>query len=231
MNIAYGEVVDRIQNSLNSVSKDTFIPRRFILSIFKSKLNFLMAQKFHDKSLFRETNLFKWIECVSMEEIDTVKCGKIELQKCNTTMKSVKKLPEMIWTRYGSTLLMVTNIDGSKEYQVISHSYYNSLRKRRGFDKFKGKYAILYPDNHLYIPDSTVSIVNVLLYSLDEKCNDLSDCEENNCNSYWDFEVEVSDKVYEAAISETFKEVFTRLQIPKDELPNGDSNQKTLQPQ
>lgn len=228
MVITYDEITSRIQNTLNALDKDTYIPRRFILSVFKSKVEFLMAQKFHDKSLFRETNLYKWINCISMEEIDSVSCGKIELQTCDIIMRSEKKLPKLMWTRYGSTLIMVTNIDGSKEYKVISHSYYQTIKKTKNFDKFKGSFAILYPDNKLVIPDTHVKKVNVLIFSLDETCNDLSDCEEGSgCGSYWEKEIEISDKIGEIAIQETLKEVSMRLQIPKDENPNNDSNIKS----
>ena len=231
MVITYKDIVSRIQNNLNTLDKDMFIPRRFILSIFKSKLEFLMAQKFHDKSLFRETNLYRWINCIDMEEIDSVKCGKIELQKCDTLMQSQKKLPKLIWTRYGSTALMVTNIDGSKEYKIISLSYYQSLKNKKNFNKFKGTFAIIYPDNTIVIPDTYVKKINVLLFTLDEKFDEISNCsdsENDNCQSYWDKEFEISDKIGEVAIQETLKEVSMRIQIPKDELPNNDSNQKTL---
>ena len=230
MIITYNEIVSRIQNNLNSLDKDMLIPKRFILSIFKSKAEFLMAQKFYDKSLFRETNLYKWINCIDMEEIDTVTCGKIQLQTCNIVMRSKKKLPKLIWTRYGSTVLMVTNIDGSKEYQVVSHSYYQNLKNKRNFEKFKGKYAIIYPDNKLVIPDTFLKKVNVLLFSLDEKSEDLSNCEDsenNECQSYWEKEIELSDKIAEVAIQETLKEVSMRIQIPKDSNPNLDSNLKS----
>lgn len=225
MVIKYKEIVSRIQNNLNTLNKDMFIPRRFILSVFKSKLEFLMAQKFYDKSLFRETNLYKWINCVEMEEIDSVSCGKIELQTCNTLMQSVKKLPKLIWTRYGSTVLMITNIDGSKEYKVISHSYYQTIKKNKNFEKFKGTYAIIYPDNKIVIPDVYVKRINVLLFTLDENADEMSECGDENskCMSYWDKEIEISDKVAEVAIQETLKEVSMRVQIQPDENPQGDA--------
>lgn len=234
MTLTYNEIVSRIQNNLNSVSKDMYIPKRFILSVFKSKAEFLMAQKFYDKSLFRETNLYKWINCVDLEEVDYIKCGKIEFKTCNTIMRSKKKLPKLLWTRYGSTVLMVTNIDGSKEYQVISHSYYQSIKNNKNFEKFKGKFAIIYPDNVLYIPDSTVTKVNILLYTLDETCDDLENCDDSKstgCESYWDKTFEISDKIGEVAIQETLKEVMIRLQIPKDENDNLDSNIKSREQQ
>lgn len=222
----YGEVVSRIQNNLNALTKDTFIPRRFILSVLKSKGGFLMAQKFNDKSIFRETNIFKWVECVKMERIDSIKCGKVELAQCGTLMKSRKKLPGLIWSRYGSSLSMVLNMDSSKKYEILTPQQYIVLSKLESFNKFRGGYAIIYPDGHLYIPDSTVKIVNLFLFTLDDE--DISECDDKNeCRNYWDTEFTISTKVEEVAIQETLKEVMMRVQIPRDENPNLDSNQKS----
>lgn len=222
----YNEIVSRIQNTLNTVSKDTYIPRRTILSILKSKGEFLMAQRFNDKSLFRELNIFRWKKCIKMETIDSVKCGKIELEKCNTISISIDKLPDLVWTRYGASILMVTNITEDKEYKIITPSQYINFRKRTGFDKFKGRYAIIYPDNKIVIPDSEVKIIQVLLYTLDEKFDE--GCDENNsCKSYWDRECNIPVKLREVLIQDTLKEISMRMQIPYDASVNGDSNQKT----
>jgi len=236
MTITYNEIVSQIQNTLRTLNKDQYIPRRYILSVFKSKAEFLMAQKFYDKSLFRETNLYKWLECVDMVEMDKTLCNKMEIPTCEIAVKSRKKLPKVLWTRYGSTVLLVTNIDHSKEYQVVSLAYYNILKRKSNFKKFKGKYAIIYPDNTLVIPDSTVKKVNVLLYSLDEKFADSSDCEKSSnssskvsgektsCASYWDNVIDLSDKVGDLAIQETLKTISLRMQMRVDENPNLDSH-------
>lgn len=223
----YKEAVSRIQNSLNTLAKDTFIPRRYILSVFKSKAEFLMAQKLYDKTLYRETNLFKWINCVTMIEDDIVKCDKIEFKRCRSLMKSKKKLPKLLWSRYGPSIFLITNIDGTKEYKLINQADYLNLVNRKNSEKFLGKYAILYPDNHLYIPDSDVKAVNVLNYTLDEKADEMSDCKDcEECKSYWDTEIEISDKIREVVIQETLKEITLRLQIPRDELDNLNANEK-----
>lgn len=226
--MTYREVVSRIQNTLNQLVKDTFIPRRYILAVFKSKAAFLTAQKLTDKTLFRETSLFKWINCVKMEEEDMIKCDKIEFKRCQSIMKSSKKLPELLWTKYGPSILAVTNLDGSKDYKLTDVRTYNILKKRKGFEKFKGDYALVYPDNHIYIPDSKIKMINVLIYSLDEKADDVSECDDcKECRDYWDTKVSVSDKLLEAVIGETLKEIAMRVQIPKDENPNLDSNERT----
>lgn len=234
MTFTYNEIVSRIQNTLNSASKDMYIPKRFILSVFKSKAEFFLIQKLDSKELFRENNLYKWIECVDMEEINSKKCGKVELQRCNTLMKTCKKLPKLIWGKYGSSIGMVTNMDDSKEYDLITQSYYNSIRKNKNFDKFKGNFAILYPDNHLYIPDSQVKKINIMLYSLDETSEDLQNCEnefESDCRSYWEKEFDLMEKISEIVISETIKEISMRLQIPKDSNDNLDPNIKSKEQQ
>lgn len=223
----YREIISRIENSLNSLTKDTFIPRRYILSVFKSKAEFFMAQKLFDKTLFRETSLFKWVNCVQMVEEDVIKCGKLEFKRCKSLMKSKKKLPKVLWSKYGSSVILVTTIDGEKEYKLISQVDYMNLLKRPNSEKFIGKFAIIV-DDYLYLPDSEIKMVNILIYTLDEKADDLSDCKEcDDCESYWDKEVLISDKIREVVIQETLKEVSMRLQIPKDENPQGDSNIKS----
>lgn len=223
----YNEIVSRIQGNLNTLNRDVYIPRRLILSIFKSKAEFIMSQRFNDKSLFREINLYEWIRCISMEETDSVKCGKTEISRCNESMISKKTLPSLIWSRYGASILMITNITEDKQYNIISPKDYMNISQNKHFDKFKGKYAVIYPDGKIMIPDSTVEKINILLYSLDEKCSEISDCEDKGeCISYWDKEVNIPVKIRESIIQQTFQELLPRLQLPKDEYPNGDSNEK-----
>ena len=228
--MTYNEIVSRIQNTLNTISKDVFIPRRYILSVLKAKAEFMMAQKFNDKSLFRENSLFKWIECVEMKEVDTVKCETVELRSCDNAMISKKKLPKMIWSRYGPSILMVTNISNDKKYTIVTPMDYINLKKSKSFNKFKGKYAIIYPDNTISIPDSTVEKINILLYTLDENFDECSECKKEECRDYWDTEFQVPDKLSESVIQDAIREISIRIQSPKDESPDGNSLIKTANP-
>jgi len=229
--MTYNEVISRVQNTLNAVNKDMYIPKRYILAVLKSKAEFLVSQKFNDKSLFREMNIFSWVNCVEMKEMDTYMCGLVELEDCGTVMVTKVKLPELIWSRYGSSILMVTNITNSKKYQLISPLEFMNIKNRSNFEKFKGKYAIIYPDNRIIIPDSTVKRINVLLYTLDESIINMGYCEEcDNCNNYYDAEFNLPNKIGEAVIQEAIKEISLRMQIQKDELPSGNSNEKNPNP-
>lgn len=224
----YREIVGDIQELFNSTAKDTYIPRRLILSILKTNIKDFMSKKLNDKSLFRELNIFDWIECIDMVEDDIVKCPVIEFRRCNSLMKSKKPLPTLIWSRFGASIMAVTNIDESKKYDLISNLDYINLKKRKNFEKFKGKYAILGSDNHIYIPDSEVQVINVLLFSLDENKFDCSSCSsDDECKSYWDTELNIPDKILSPSIDATIAKVSMRVQIPKDENPDLDSNIKS----
>lgn len=48
-----------------------------------------------------------------------------------------------------------------------------------------------------------------------------------NCDSEWEYEFICPIKLIEFVVAETIKEVSFRLQIPIDENPNLDSNQKS----
>lgn len=225
--ITYREIISNIQGTLNAVAKDTFIPRRLIFSILKLNIRDFISKKLNDKSLFREVNLFDWIECIEMKNDNAPKCDVFELRSCKEVMKSKKPLPNLIWSRFGSSIQLVTNIDHSKEYKIISEKQYMQYSKRKGFEKFKGKYAILGSDNHLYIPDSAVEIVNVLLFSLDDDRAKISTCGSyDECQSPLDAEVTVPDKILSPAIDMTLQKLAMRLQIPRDENPDTNSNSK-----
>ena len=49
-------------DTFNALNKDSYIPKRYILSVLKSKAEFIMSQKFNDKSLFLIKCIAKYSE-------------------------------------------------------------------------------------------------------------------------------------------------------------------------
>lgn len=217
-------LVARVATGLNSINKDASISRRYILQVAISKATFLMAQKFRDRSLFRESNLYKTIECFEMEKIDKYTCDIVEFKSCNSVMRSVNKLPTLVYSRYGSSLKEVTNIDGSIEFKPSTPSKYRRDSRRQEFGE---ELFFTIKDEHLVIPESNVKRVSLYLYTPNsydiEKANS---CNEDKCLNPWDFELIASDKMMDIIVQETIKEVSMRLQITEDSNPNEDINQK-----
>lgn len=220
------ELVSRVSNGFNAVNKDMRIPKRFILRVAIGKAVELMAQKFRDRSLFREANLYRTVSCVEMKQIDKYSCDIVEFRSCNRVMRSVEKLPPLIYSRWGSSLRQVTNIDFSEDFYPTNPRKFRNDRKRAEYGQDHFFYV---KDGYLYLPDSDVLRVSLYLYSPNEyDILKLDGCEgEKKCLNPWDAEFIVSDKLAETVIQMTRQEVSSRFQIPEDENPNLDSNIKS----
>lgn len=226
--MTYGDLISSVVNGFNSTKKDMRIPKRYILSVFKKNAEFIMSQKLRDRSLYREEDLFTWLNCIELKREDIVKCPIIEFKSCKDLMRTKKKLPKILSSIFGYAILLVTTIDGEKEYKIKTLSSYNTLKRRSNFNKFKGKYAYL-KDGYLYIPDSDIEAINILILTLDEDSDEISECSDPNlkCTSIWDRDIKVADKILTPIIQQTVQEISIRFNIPVDENSNLDVNVKT----
>lgn len=220
-----GELVSRIQNIFNSSSKDVFIPRRFILSTFKSISKSLISIQADRKQLYRLSKMFRVLNCVEMIPIDIISCPIIQFRSCRSLVKTKKPLPDLIETKIGPVIILVQTLDGNKTFYQKSQLEMSNQNKRKGAEKFEGGYYYVI-NNDLYIPDSEIEIVTITLLTLDDEI-ECDTCQDENCSSYWNNELIIPDKLLEIAVQQTIQQISMRLQIPKDENENLDSNQKT----
>lgn len=223
-----GKFVSSILGSLNSVTKDDRIPRRQILSIGESKARNYISQKLLDRTLHNETNLFTTIPCLVMEPQETIKCDVLEFRRCKTLMRSADKIPGLIFSKYGDSIILVTSVDGEVEFNKSSVSDYSNNIKRKHYNLSKNYYL---HDDYLYIPDVEIEAVSVILISqAPYSCDLVKGCsnEDKDCKSIWDYPFICPDKTIDAIRRETLVELATiTKRIPKDENPNLDSNQKS----
>lgn len=219
------QFVSRVINSLKSTDKDSRISRRYILFTGRQKAAFYISQKLRDMSLFREDNLISQIDCFSLKKDEIKKCDIVEFRRCNSVMKSKKKLPELIYSRLGSSLKEVTTIDSQKEFKYTTPSQFRRDKKRKGESPYIYYYV---KDGYLYLLDCEIKRVDVSVITLNtEDIPECSDCQKEDCKSAWDYEFIVPNKLSEVVMQETLKEVSMTLQIPADENPDMDSNIKS----
>lgn len=221
-----GEFVSRVINGVRALSKDEHISQRYVLSIGRNKAQTYIAQKLEDRTIYREDNLQRIIECFPLKKDSTVKCPMVEFRRCKTLMKSKRQLPEVIFSKYGASVFQVTSIDGTIEFDYVTPSDFAAL-KRREFNTGQ-KYTI--SNLHVIIPDFEVEAVNVSLITLfDKEASDACDCNKSNkCKSVWDYQFICPDKLLEPIVTETINEVMSSWRrLPVDENPNMDVNIKT----
>lgn len=219
-----GELVSKVKNGLNSLSKDDRIPSRYVLSVARSVSEFFISQKLSDRSLYREDNLFSTVDCFGLEKIEVTRCDIIEFRNANSIMKSKKKLPKLIYSKYGNSLKEVTTVDGIKDFK-----YTTPRQWRRDKDMELKQYEISFyvKDDYLYLLDTEIESVNLYLLTLEtDKLENISGCNKDSCKSLWEYEFIYPSKLTKNIIDETIREVSNKKNIPQDTNPNLDSNQK-----
>ncbi len=190
----------------------------------RQKATFLISQKLNDRSLYKENNLYKTIDCFEMKPIDVTRCDIIEFRRCKSIMKSKNKLPKLIYSRYGDSLKEVTTIDEEKEFKATTPSQYRRDKNRVGISDYIYYYV---KDGYLYLLDTEIERVNLyVLTTSTEDIDSASSCSEGDCKSLWDYEFIVPDKLEEIVLSETIKEVSMKKQVPQDENPNMNNLEK-----
>lgn len=218
-------IVSRILNGLKALSKDDRISRRYVLNVARQKASFYISQKLNDRSLYREDNIYQTLDCFEMERIDVTRCDIIEFRNCRDIMRSTKKLPELIYSKYGNSLQEITTIDGITDFKFTTPQQYRKDRNRVGKNDFVMFYV---KDDYLYILDAEVELVNLYLITMEtEKLESISSCApKGECKSLWEYEFVCPDKLVEVVVNEAIKEIAMSKQIPQDTNPNLDSNLK-----
>lgn len=216
------EITSIVLDTLKANSKDSRISRRLVLATLESKAKFYISQKLNDKSLYREANIYKEISCVEFIKIDIIKCPIIEFRRCDILMRTREKLPELFWSKYGSTLKEITSIDGEYSFEPTTVSQYRKNKQRTG--KTKKNYFYV-KDEYVYIPDIEFLVGNMYLVSPDlYELEQMSECSENKCDSVWDFEFICPNKLEDVVIQETIKQLSITKQIQEDDNPNLNPN-------
>lgn len=218
------EISDRILTTLRQINKDRFLSKRFVLNIVQEKMKFLLSQKLSDRTLYREANLYTNINCVEFEEIDVVECDIIEFRLCKSIMKSKKKLPEIIYSRYGDSIRLVTNLDNTIKIDKTTPTDVIRNKHRKGY--IENPYYYI-RDGYLYLINTQLKRGFVELLTLDTKSAEEMDCgcDKEECKPALDYEFIGSDKLMEVVLQQTLQELSNSyLQIQPDENPNNNEN-------
>lgn len=223
--ISNADFVSRVVNNGRFLTKDEHISRRHVLNIGIQKVTTFVSQKLLDRTLYREDNLFKYVPCIELERVSKIDCPIVELRRCNNLYRTKNKIEGLLYSRYGSSIISVTNVDDSIVFNPSSIS--TSVNKsKRMFGHLDNTYYI--KDGHIYIPDEIESI-NVTMITLNNKETDeLSSCKECDlCKSVWDYEFMCPDKLLEPVVMQVVQEVVSIYKNHQpDENPNLDQNEK-----
>lgn len=218
------ELVSRVSNQLRMVNKDDYISDRFVLSTAKTIARKFITQKIQRRSIDRDLSLYKEVPCIEFEPVDIYSCKFVEFKSCDKVSKSKIKIPDLIFTRYGSSIKELYSID--RKYNFTESTLYqlrNDSERAGSSETLSNKFYLL--EDHIYIPDHVEVLHGLVLsldhYDLDEACG----CTEN-CESAWEKQFVCPDSMLEDVISYTIQNLSMTKQIPEDEKPDLNSNSK-----
>lgn len=220
------EAVSKIKNLLKLNNKDSRIPNRLILSELRTTARQLISQRLGERSLNNELNLYSIFDCIEFEKIDVISCPVIEFRRCGILMKSKKALPELLFSRLGSSLKNITTVDNEKQFNIVDINQYrrNKSRKYKNEDEVD---IYLGVDNHLYIPDEEIYALSAEGITLNT--DEIDDCSgKNQCKSGWDYEFICPNKIEDYVFKQTLQTIASTYgTIIQDSNPNGINKQET----
>jgi len=198
------EAVSKVINSFKFLNKDERISRRYVLRLLRDASKNLMSQKLLDRTISDEANLYSKIPCFEFQKVDVVSCPIVEFRKCATLMKSKKPLPELVFSRLGSSIKEVTSIDDLTEIYLTTPDQYRRDRKRKYYST-EDTYLYIDVDNYAYIVDKPIAAVNITVLTIKtDEVWEASACAHEECKSGFDYEFIVPDKLQDTV----FKEVL-----------------------
>ena len=216
------EMVSKVMNLLKLNNRDEHVSRRFVLKLLEDSALFLISQKYGERSILAEMNLYSYIPCFEFEKVESKKCDVAEFRLCNTLMKSKKPLPKLVFSRLGSSIRDIVSLDGNFRFTFVDEVQYRRNKKRQHSLKNE-VYIYLGADNHLYIPDHEIFSVDLtVLTTKPEDVDECSSCsdEKNKCKNKFLTEFICPDKLLETVFSQTLQTLGLSRQIRSDENPN-----------
>lgn len=216
------EIVSEFINMFRLNNKDNRIPRRFILKILEDSATFLISQKWAERSLLQDINIFTVIPCFEFEKINSKNCPSIEFRLCNTLMKSKKPLPKLMFSKLGGSIRDIVSLDGDYRFTFVDETQYRRNKKRKY--KIKNEVSIyIGSDNHLYIPDDEIFSLDLTVLTGDRDgaeeasgCSDSKGCK----SSKWLSDFVCPDKLLEAVKDIAAQRLGVTKQIREDNNPN-----------
>lgn len=225
------EFVSEIKGDLRAHNIDQRVSPRFILAKADDYVKDIIHQR-KLTSLLWDSSFVTPLDCFEMERIEKIKCPIFEFRTCDKIMRSKKKLPEVMITSMGDTIISVTNAVNDAQHHIDYQRLYKptdyASQKKREFGGVTAYYYVL--DGYLWLLGTTNRLVNIVAVFNDEnEVNEASECTEcDECAPALDSKFVCPEK-YRARVKRLVLEdlfSFYKRNIV-DENPDLDENQKS----
>ena len=219
--LTFRQIISDIIDDLKAINLDDRLSYRFIKSKFSSEMSYFLRLEAKSREFAKLQNLWKPIHCIELIPVSLGECGFVD--ECSVLMRSKDKIPEAFSTNYG-LLLKILTIDGKSTIPLIANSSeYKDYVNRRWF---KNKSVSYIEDGYLYLPDTMLEKVKVLIVPVNpyevEKANGST-----GCNFALDVEVPYPEYLITLAKRQVLQELSgVTKRVVEDEKGDDNTNKK-----
>lgn len=216
-----GYIISRIKGLIKAVDKDAFVTDRFIYSIIRKYIPFLMKREDSKNKLMNIQGLFQVYPYVELEESNRIesKCFNAPI---DCKIKRTKdKISVSMDGYYGPLIKSITSISGpamnagdEQPIRLISPSNYGQKIKLKSFKYNKEKYA-WFLEGRLYFPDLEWDAVRLEAIPSDDMN---FGCDTDYCIPMQDLEFRVPEYLFGEIESFVLKDLGLPMQIPSDQV-------------
>lgn len=219
------QVISDVRQDLNSVSFDGYIPAKYLHSKLMDVASLFIKREADDRRLYLYPSIWVTIDDLEMEEVPLIGCSDIDVPKCETVMKSLKKLPEIYTTRYGY-LANISSLDYTKNYVQTTPKDYLKIVNRK-YQNPNLRYFWIY-NGYLIIPNAKVrSLVLKAMFRDKAQGLRIEGCKDPGCIKTLEQEFVAPPHLLKEIKNATVLEIAgVRLKIQQDNYPNLNTDEK-----
>lgn len=219
------QIISEVINDLRAMTVDDRISERYVLSKLRSVNSQFLKRENDTLRLFYYDDIWTTIDCIEMEEVDTVSCLGFTNDKVTSFTRSVKPIPKMYSYKNGPMVKEVLAVDEGNVYQPSSPIDFGKVLKR----EFIGNLQYYWFRNgHLIIPNGPKAVHMSACFVQQSDALELCACCDTICRDIMEDEFPCPEHLSFIVKEETVKNLFNFYKRNiTDNVPDGDNNNKT----
>ena len=219
-----GQTISRVRRLIKGGKADAFLTNRFLYSMIMKYAKLYIKRLDDGNKLSRWNSLFEVLPGVELVEVDKIEAC-VDIATCCTFRRTKDRLPVMIEGTYGSKIRSITSIDGTYQVFETTAKIYSKMVPSSTFKYNKNKYFWL-NDNYAYFPNMEWELVDI--DALWEDNIEQYKCRADNCCvDRINERSNIPDSLFVEIESGVRQELMGMIQIPRDNINDGQSLQKS----
>jgi hypothetical protein len=211
-----GESISRVRNALKAAKEDAFLTDRTIFFAITKYAQTLLKREDNQFKLMKMSSIFQVLPYLELIDVDKVQAGCVGVHSGCYFKRTKDKVPSILNGSFGPIIRTVSSIDGTLELYRTEPGIWLSMTKTTTFKYNKNLY-FWYLDDYLYFPNLDWEAIRM------EAIFDgyVESCSSDPCELKQNMPLNIPAYLFSEVEQYTVKELAMSLQIPPDQVDDG----------